>query len=117
MKLISFLNTFQHEVVFLPGSKKASIKMFGKLKNKWKLSSLQLLLVFVTFALGGSSCSWLSKKIIFSFSYQHSILSWIGYFICVCLLWPLCVLVISIPLGQFTFFKNYVGKILKRFRS
>ena len=108
---------FQLDVVFLPSSKKASFIMFEKLKNKWKLSSLQLLLVFITFALGGSSCSWLSKKIVFAFLDQNSVLGWIAYFICVCLLWPLCVLVISIPLGQFTFFKNYVGKIFKRFRS
>jgi hypothetical protein len=64
-----------------------------------------------------ASCSWLSKKIVFAFLDQNSVLGWIAYFICVCLLWPLCVLVISIPLGQFTFFKNYVGKIFKRFRS
>ena len=57
--------------------------MFEKLKNKWKLSSLQLLLVFITFALGGSSCSWLSKKIVFAFLDQNNVLGWIGYFICV----------------------------------
>ena len=31
------------------------------------------------------------------------------------LLWPLCVLMVSIPLGQFTFFKKYLLKILGRF--
>ena len=28
-----------------------------------------------------------------------------------CLLWPLCVIVISIPLGQFGFFRNYLRKM------
>ena len=90
--------------------------MFGKLKKKWKLSSTQLALVFITFALGGSSCSWLSKQMINLFLDTKSLLWWVLYLVTVCVLWPLCVLIISIPLGQFTFFKTYVAKIIKRFR-
>ncbi|MEI9955657.1 MAG: hypothetical protein WDM90_04950 [Ferruginibacter sp.] len=37
------------------------------------------------------------------------------YIVLITLLWPLAVLIISIPLGQFSFFKRYIVKIFKRF--
>jgi hypothetical protein len=39
------------------------------------------------------------------------------YIVFITLLWPLCVLLISIPLGQFSFFKKYVGKLLNKLRG
>ena len=39
---------------------------------------------------------------------------WILYVVLVTLLWPLFVLTISIPLGQFVFFKKYLLKIWRR---
>lgn len=41
---------------------------------------------------------------------------WIAlYILLITILWPLCVLLISIPLGQFKFFSRYVSKIISRF--
>ncbi|HAE13846.1 MAG TPA: hypothetical protein DCG24_06410, partial [Bacteroidetes bacterium] len=36
------------------------------------------------------------------------------YIVLVTLLWPLCVLAISIVTGQFTFFRAYIRKIIAR---
>ncbi|MBS1509209.1 MAG: phosphoribosylglycinamide formyltransferase [Bacteroidetes bacterium] len=37
------------------------------------------------------------------------------YILLITLLWPLAVLLVSIPLGQFTFFRKYIAKIIGRF--
>jgi hypothetical protein len=84
------------------------------LKNKWKVNTLQLVLIICTFALGGSTCGYVSRKILASFASLQGVLFVICYIILMCLLWPLCVLLISIPLGQFSFFKNYISNIKKR---
>lgn len=39
----------------------------------------------------------------------------IAYLIILTLLWPVMVVVVSIPLGQFRFFRNYLLKIARRF--
>jgi len=38
--------------------------MFKRLKEKWKLSWTSFVLVFCTFAIGGSSCGYLGRKIL-----------------------------------------------------
>ena len=85
--------------------------MFGKLKEKWKVNWFQFGLIFTTFALGGSLCAragnWLLNFVI---SEEH-IMYWIVYIPLISLLWPICVLCVSIPLGQFKFFINYLRKI------
>ena len=45
---------------------------------------------------------------------EKGVLWFVLYIIVITLLWPLCVLLISIPLGQFTFFRNYIRKIFAR---
>ncbi|MBL0356463.1 MAG: phosphoribosylglycinamide formyltransferase [Chitinophagaceae bacterium] len=88
--------------------------MFNKLKQRWRVNELQLLLIISTFALGGSLCGYLGKKIL-SFTDLEKGILWVGiYIILVSLLWPICVLLISIPFGQFNFFKNYLVKIGQR---
>lgn len=85
--------------------------MFSKLQTKWKVSGTQLLLVLITFALGGSLCGYAGRKILGLFSIDQRWLWVLLYVILIGLLWPLCVLLISVPLGQFGFFKRYVGRI------
>ncbi len=89
--------------------------MFQKLQDKWKVSGTDFLLIFLTFAIGGSLCGIAGKKIM-SFTGIDKGLVWlIVYIIILTIIWPLCVLLISIPLGQFRFFKKYISRILSRF--
>ncbi len=85
--------------------------MLNKLKQRWKVNDVNLILIICTFALGGSLCGWLGKKLI-SFTGIEKGAGWIVlYIVGVSLLWPFCVLLVSIPLGQFLFFKNYLSKV------
>lgn len=91
--------------------------MFERLKQKWKVNGWQLLLIIVTFALGGSLCGYLGRQILNIFNIEQNAIRIPLYIILVTLLWPICVLAISIPFGQFPFFKNYIRKIFSRFRK
>jgi len=88
--------------------------MFKKLQQRWKVNSLNLLLVICTFAVGGSLCGWLGRKILLYTGLEKNGLWVFLYILLITLLWPLCVLLVSIPLGQFRFFRNYIAKIFRR---
>jgi UPF0716 family protein affecting phage T7 exclusion len=88
--------------------------MFEKLKEKWKVGIWQLLLILITFAVGGSLCGYLGGEALLALDIPQKWVRVPVYILLVTILWPLCVLIISIPLGQFSFFKNYVSKLLKR---
>jgi len=89
--------------------------MFENLQKKWKVNGWSLALILTTFALGGSACGFLGKKIM-NFTGLDKGLAWfVLYIIILTIIWPLCVLIISIPLGQFHFFKKYIAKIFSRF--
>ena len=88
--------------------------MFKDLKQRWKVNELNLLLIILNFAAGGSLCGIVGKKIL-GFTGLEKGFAWIAaYLIVLTLIWPLCVLLVSIPLGQFAFFKNYLQKIWAR---
>ena len=89
--------------------------MFKKLKQHWKVNSLNLALILATFALGGSLCGYAGRKLLLLMNIDKGAVWIIIYIVFIILLWPLCVILISIPLGQFTFFKKYIVKIFKRF--
>ncbi|KRP11398.1 MAG: hypothetical protein ABR95_01045 [Sphingobacteriales bacterium BACL12 MAG-120813-bin55] len=89
--------------------------MFNKLKEKWKVSWWQFALIFTTFALGGSLCGYAGEEVL---SWMNISVKWLRvpvYILVVTILWPLCVLLISIPFGQFAFFRAYIRKIAARF--
>ena len=88
--------------------------MFEKLKARWKVNTLNLLLVIATFALGGSLCGYAGRKLLLLTNLEKGVAWIILYILLVTLLWPVCVLLISIPLGQFAFFKNYIIKVWKK---
>ncbi|WP_153797620.1 DUF6787 family protein [Foetidibacter luteolus] len=88
--------------------------MFQKLKQKWNVGWLQFTLIFITFALGGSLCGYLGRKILGLFEIEPAGVRIPLYIIIVTLLWPFCVLLISLPLGQFGFFRKYIGKMWRR---
>lgn len=85
--------------------------MFERLKQKWKVNGVNLVLIIATFALGGSLCGYAGRKILMLTHLEKGVFWFIIYILLVTLLWPLCVLLISVPLGQFRFFKNYISKI------
>jgi predicted membrane protein len=88
--------------------------MFSNLKNKWKVNWFQFTLIICTFAFGGSLCGYAGRKILSVFAIDKNLLYYILYVLIVTVLWPISVLLVSIPLGQFSFFKSYIKKIGKR---
>jgi hypothetical protein len=88
--------------------------MLKKLQEKWKVGIGRLVLIITTFALGGSLCGYLGRKLLGLTNMEKGVLWVIAYVLLVTILWPLCVIIISIPLGQFAFFKNYLKKVFAR---
>ena len=85
--------------------------MLKKLQQRWKVNGVNLILIIFTFALGGSLCGIAGRKIMELTSIEKGIIWILAYILLITLLWPLCVILISIPLGQFSFFKKYIYKI------
>jgi hypothetical protein len=90
------------------------MSMFEKLKKKWGVSQTGLILILCTFALGGSLCGYLAKKILVLFELPSGTGKVFVYIILVTLLWPISVITLSLFTGQFTFFKTYLGNIYRR---
>jgi len=89
--------------------------MFRRLKSKWKVNWWQLVIIIICFALGGSLCGYLGRKLIGLFNIESWLVRVPLYIIVVTVLWPFCVLAISIPFGQFGFFRRYIGKLIAKF--
>ncbi len=86
------------------------------MRRKWNVTKLQMILIISTFAIGGSLCGYTGRKIL-GFLQMEKGAGWIiTYLIVVTILWPFFVLAVSIPLGQFSFFKNYLRRILMKLR-
>jgi len=87
----------------------------SKLKQKWQVKNiLQVVLILCTFALGGSACGFLGKRVMNVIGPENKALWVIVYILVVTILWPLCVLIISVPFGQFSFFRKYLRKMGNR---
>ncbi len=85
--------------------------MFEGLQKKWKVSGLQLALILCTFAIGGSFTGFIGKKVMNALSINQDWLWAILYILLITIIWPLAVLLVSFPFGQFRFFSNYIRKI------
>lgn len=88
--------------------------MLNKLKQRWKVNGWGLFLIITTFALGGSACARIGKKILDLLDLEKGFLWTLTYIILITLLWPICVLIISVPLGQFAFFKGYLLRVFRK---
>lgn len=88
--------------------------MLKGLQDKWKVSAGRLILILVTFATGGSLTGYAGKKIMGVTGIESAALYLPIYIIVITLVWPLMVLLVSIPLGQFFFFKKYIARMGKR---
>ena len=89
-------------------------KMFQRLKEKWGVGPFRVVLILVTFALGGSLTGYLARKILAFIDIESIYLYIPVYIILVTLLWPLMVLLVSLPLGQFFFFRTYIRRIANK---
>jgi formyltetrahydrofolate-dependent phosphoribosylglycinamide formyltransferase len=85
--------------------------MFERLQKKWKVGGMQLALIISTFAIGGSLTGYAGKKIMNGLAVQQDWLWTVVYILLVTIIWPLAVIIISIPFGQFSFFLKYIRKI------
>jgi len=90
--------------------------MLKKLQQHWGVNGLQVFLILLTFALGGSLCGYTGRKLLGLLDVDKGVIWVVLYIVLVTLLWPLCVLLISIPFGQFSFFKKYVGKLILKIK-
>ena len=88
--------------------------MLKKLKQHWKVNSTNLAFILATFALGGSLCGYAGRKLLLLMQVEKGFTWVILYIILIILLWPLCVILISLPFGQFPFFKKYIRRVFKR---
>lgn len=91
--------------------------MLKKLQQHWKVNGLHLTLIIATFAMGGSLCGYAGRKILLLLNMEKGF-SWVLlYLLLIVLLWPVCVLLISIPLGQFPFFRRYISRVWNKLRG
>ena len=67
-----------------------------------------------TFAIGGSLTGYLGKRIMPLFGIEAPWIYIPVYILLVTLIWPMMVLLISIPFGQFKFFTGYLKKMGQR---
>ena len=91
--------------------------MFKKLQTKWNVSARRLILIIITFALGGSLCGYSGRKLLGYINLEKGILWIIVYIAIVTILWPIAVLLVSIPLGQYSFFKRYLRNMFEKLRG
>lgn len=89
--------------------------MLDKLKKRWGVNGWNLVLIITTFAVGGSSCGFLSRQVLLSFGWEKDGWWYLAYVVLMTLTWPLCVLLVSIPLGQYRFFSNYLKRMGRHF--
>lgn len=85
--------------------------MFEKLRQKWKVNALQLTLILFTFAIGGSLTGFVAKKVMYLLKIEADWLWAIVYIFLITVIWPIMVILVSIPFGQFRFFRNYTRKL------
>ena len=85
--------------------------MLKRLQEKWKVNALQLVLILCTFAIGGSLTGWVGKKIMNTLAIGPDWIWGVAYIILITIIWPMAVIIVSIPFGQFSFFIKYIRKI------
>ena len=112
--MIVVLSDFCAAVIFLARLVTKIFCMFEKLRKKWKVNVLQLVLILCTFAIGGSLTGYAAKKIMNALSIEADWLWTVIYILLVTIIWPAMVLIISLPFGQFRFFYNYTRKLGQR---
>jgi hypothetical protein len=89
----------------------ANVLMLKRLQDKWKVNGWRVVLILITFATGGSLTGIAGKKLMSFTGIENKVLYIPIYIIVITALWPFLVLAVSIPLGQFFFFKRYISRM------
>lgn len=88
--------------------------MVEKLKQHWKVNGINLMLILATFAGGGSLCGLAARQLLLLTNVDKGFFWLLLYVLTATILWPFAILLVSIPFGQLTFFKQYLLKIRNR---
>ena len=75
-----------------------------------------MIFIISTFAIGGSVTGYAGRKLMNVFAIEQGWLWVLVYLLLIILIWPLAVVLVSIPFGQFRFFMKYIRKIGMRVR-
>ncbi len=89
--------------------------MFSRLRKKWNVGWLQFVLIFCTFAVGGTLTGKLTNVILQQIGIPFGFLKVLLYIFIATPLWMVVIILTSIPFGQFSFFYNYVKTIILKF--
>lgn len=87
--------------------------MLKQLQQRWKVGDVKIILIICTFAFGGSLCGFTARKLL-TLTDISGVIWIIAYLLIATLFWPVSVLLVSIPLGQFYFFKQYLIKLYNK---
>ena len=90
----------------------------ANLKERWGIqSNWQMAVIFVVFAITGTSASYLSKPILewlgITRDTLHPVLYWTLYVLIIFPVYKVLLVTIGTIFGQHTFFKNFVFKMLR----
>lgn len=85
--------------------------MLNKLKTRWGVNGLGLVLILCTFAIGGSLSGYLAKLVMQMMAINDGWYYLPLYILVISLLWPISVISVSVLFGQFGFFSKYLMKI------
>lgn len=91
--------------------------MFQNLQRRWKVGGGQLLLIIATFAIGGSLTGIIARKLLLLLPVDQPLIWSVIYILLVTIIWPVMVLAVSVLFGQFSFFRNYLNRILARLKG
>jgi len=91
--------------------------MFEGLQKKWKVSGWRLFLILIIFALGGSLTGYVARKLVAALGVEHIVPYILLYVLLLTIVWPLAVLTVSLPFGQFPFFRTYITRLFNRIRG
>ena len=88
--------------------------MFSRLQKKWGVGTWQVLVILLIFALGGSITGYIGRRLMRVFEIEIGLLYLIVYILLITIIWPITVILLSIPFGQFSFFSKYIERIGNR---
>lgn len=69
------------------------------------------MLILIIFALGGSLTGLVGRKLMSILEIEILALYLIIYILLVTAIWPFLILLVSVPFGQFSFFRRYIAKM------
>nr|WP_294935579.1 DUF6787 family protein [uncultured Flavobacterium sp.] len=93
----------------------------SNLKQRWGITSnWQMAIIFVVFAITGTTASYLSKPILawlgITKDNLHPVLYWTLYILIILPVYKVLLVLIGTIFGQHAFFKNFVFKMLRGMR-